>query len=99
MSKMSNFCVIYNKESDPLIKVTQKGITTLVDCSKKRNSPPLNRESLVSSLFDNKTVSQAFQSSPCLIRPPGWHFSSFQQRIFCFSSFLTEKQHQQGLRS
>ena len=72
MSKMSSFCVICNKESDPLIKVTQKGIKTLVDCSKKRNYPPLNRESLLSSLFDNKTVSQAFQSSPCLIRPPGW---------------------------
>ena len=96
MSKILSFCVICNKESDPLIKVTQKGIKTLVDCFKKRNYPPLNRESLLSSLFDNKTVSQAFQSSPCLIRPPGLHFS-FQQRIFCFSSFLTEKQHQQGL--
>ena len=38
---MSNSCVICNEENSPLIKVKQKGIKTLVECSKKRNEPEI----------------------------------------------------------
>ena len=34
---MSSSCVICHEQNIPLIKVTEKGIKTLIDCSKRRN--------------------------------------------------------------
>lgn len=48
-------CVICNESKDPLIKVKEKGLSSLIDCSKKRNEDSIC-QSLIKSQIENTGV-------------------------------------------